>query len=133
EHTRLMTISVKEIINAKNPLVKSDDTLFDALSMMTESGQGAVAIVDGANALKGIFTDGDLRRNLKEKGKDVLDMKMENFVSDKAPITVPSDARLYEAVKVFKDANVDNIIVLENMAPIGMLDIQDFVRMNLIG
>ncbi len=133
EHTKLMTIGVHEVIAANNPLVRLDQTVFDALSHMTESGLGAVTIVDQEHNLKGIFTDGDLRRNLKDKGKALLETKMEAFASDKMPITIPSDARLYEAVKVFKEANVDNIIVLENNKPIGMLDIQDFVKMNLIG
>ncbi|MDX2303320.1 MAG: transaldolase family protein [Microscillaceae bacterium] len=133
EHTKLMTISVKEVISEINPVVNLSHTVFDALSQMTASGLGAVIITDGQGDLKGIFTDGDLRRNLKEEGKELLDQKMENFVSDKMPISISADARLYEAVKLFKEAAVDNIIVLENNKPIGMIDIQDFVKMNLIG
>ncbi len=133
EHTRLMTNTVQEVISETNPTVALDHTVFDALNVMTDSGMGAVAIVDGNQKLQGIFTDGDLRRNLKEKGKEVLDHKMESFVSDKLPITLPADVRLYEAVQAFKENKVDNIIVTEGNQPVGMLDIQDFVKMNLIG
>ncbi|GAB4395875.1 MAG: hypothetical protein OHK0053_07270 [Microscillaceae bacterium] len=134
EHTRLMTINVKEVIAAHNPLVKSQETVFDALSQMTESGLGAVAVVNEKGDLAGIFTDGDLRRNLKEHGKALLDKEMATLLAGKpAPVSIPADARLYEAVKIFKEKGVDNIIVMDNNQPIGMLDIQDFVKMNLIG
>ena len=133
EHTKLMTINVKEIISEVNPLVSMNNTVFDALTQMTNSGQGAVAITDDAGDLKGVFTDGDLRRNLKEVGKELLDQKLDSFATDKAPISITSDALLFDAVKLFKEASVDNIVVLENNKPVGMLDIQDFVKMNLIG
>jgi len=59
EHTRLMTQTVGSILGAKNPQVSIGATLQDALVQMTESGVGAVAVLDG-ETLKGIFTDGDI-------------------------------------------------------------------------
>lgn len=131
--TNLMTMKVRELINSSNPLVGLESSVFEVLSKMTESGLGAVAIVDKSGALKGIFTDGDLRRNLKDAGKEALDRKMGQLVSDKLPITIQADDLLYDAVNLFKQSQVDNIIVVENGKPIGMIDIQDFVKQNLIG
>jgi transaldolase len=133
EHTRLLTIRVKQVIRTENPHVTASHTVFDALTQMTESGLGAVTVLDETGQLKGIFTDGDLRRNLKEKGKALLEMPLTLLLTEKLPITINADALLYDAVKMFKDTGVDNIIVLENNLPIGMIDIQDFVKMNLIG
>jgi len=133
EHTRLMTENVKDVMREFNPTVKLEDTIFDALSQMTESGLGAVTIVDGSGDLKGIFTDGDLRRNLKEKGKEFLENKMADCISNASPITITKDARLFDAVALFKDKQIDNIIVTDNNKPVGMLDIQDFVKQNLVG
>lgn len=133
EHTRLMTMRVKQVISEKNPLIKTGQTVFDALAMMTDSGLGAVSIVSENGELKGIFTDGDLRRNIKEKGKSILDLQMSSFVNEKMPFTVNAEALLYEAVHIFKEKGIDNIIVVENNEPVGMIDIQDFVKMNLIG
>lgn len=133
EHTRLMTNTVKDVIAEANPTVKLSDTVFEALSQMTSSGLGAVAVVSETGELKGVFTDGDLRRSLEKNGKELLEQQMGSLVGDKQPVTIASNELLYEAVKVFKEANVDNIIVLENNFPVGMIDIQDFVKMNLIG
>lgn len=132
EHTKLMTVKVREVIRDNNPTVKLSDTVLDAIVQMNESRLGAVAVVDDAGALKGVFTDGDLRRNLKEKGKDVTGSKMGDFTYNE-PLTVSANALLYEAVNIFKQKQVDNIVVLDNNAPIGMLDIQDLVKMGLVG
>jgi transaldolase len=133
EHTRLMTVRVKEVIASQNPVTQTTETVFDALAQMTASGMGAVTVVDDKGDLKGIFTDGDLRRSLKENGKELLDKQMAQLLGNKQPITIDAEALLFDAVKAFKESSVDNIIVLENNKPIGMLDIQDFVKMNLIG
>jgi transaldolase len=131
EHTRLMTQTVRTILSDKNPQVGLQVTIQDALLQMTESGIGAVAVMDG-QTLKGIFTDGDVRRQLREKGKAVLDASMGDFPY-KSPITVSADSLLYEAVNTFKQHKVDNLIVLDGNRVSGILDIQDFVREGLIG
>ena len=73
-----------------------------------------------------------MRRQLREKGKAVLDASMGDFPY-KSPITVSADSLLYEAVNTFKQHKVDNLIVLDGNRVSGILDIQDFVREGLIG
>lgn len=132
EHTKLMTVKVKEVIREKNPTCKLSDTVLDAVVQMTESKLGAVSIIDEQGNLKGIFTDGDLRRQISEKGKAFTDLKMTDL-HFKEPVTVNADALLYEAVNIFTKNGIDNIIVMENNTAVGILDIQDFVKMGLIG
>lgn len=130
EHTQLMTIRVREVIREANPVATLDDTVLDSIVQMTESGLGAVAIVDNGKVL-GVFTDGDLRRQLEKNGKTILSKKMSDF-SYSQPITISGDSLLYDAVEIFKQKKVDNIIVLENDKLIGMIDVQDLIKMNLI-
>jgi CBS domain-containing protein len=49
------------------------------------------------------------------------------------PITIQADTLLYEAVNLFNEHEIDSIIVLENNAPLGILDIQDLVKLGLLG
>ena len=49
------------------------------------------------------------------------------------PVSINADALLYEAVNVFNARQIDNIVVLEDNLPIGILDIQDLVKMGLLG
>ncbi len=126
EHTRLMTVKVGEVINKINPVVQIEHTVLDAIVKMSESGAGAVSIVDGTQKLVGIFTDGDLRRLLQSDGKDAMQKKLSDFEL-KVPVHVTPDTLLYDAVELIKKYKIDNLVVLENDKPIGMLDVQDLV------
>lgn len=132
EHTKLMTMRVNEIIAQYNPRIKMSESVLDAVVEMNKSGLGSVSVVDDNGELKGVFTDGDLRRKITNEGKAILDKKLSDF-DFKYPITINADALLYEAVELFKKHEVDNIIVMENNQLFGMLDIQDFVKLDLIG
>jgi transaldolase len=133
EHTRLMTMRVKEVIRESNPLCLLSDTVTNALVKMTESRLGAVTLVDNRGQLAGIFTDGDIRRKLQQQGRVILDKKMADLDFSASPVSINSDALLYEAVRIFKERQIDNIVVLENNLPVGILDIQDLVKLGLVG
>jgi transaldolase len=122
--TRLMTVRVKEAMNGINPIVKADTNLTDAIIKMTEFGFGAITVVNGDGSVKGVFTDGALRRLIGEKGRDVLQTKLSD-ITYKEPISIEAGALLNEANSLFKKTNVDTILVTENGKPVGMLDIQD--------
>ncbi len=122
--TRLMTVRVREAINGINPIVKTDTKLGDAIVKMTEYGFGCITVVNKDGSLKGVFTDGDLRRALPKGGKDFLNKKMGDF-SYHPPISVDADLLLNEAADLFKKTKVDTILVSSKGKPIGMLDIQD--------
>lgn len=132
EHTRLMTMKVKDVVSGENPIVYPENSVLDAILKMTESGFGAATIVDANGNLVGIFTDGDLRRKVKESGKAILEKKMSEL-SFNMPVTIDSEALLNDAVNIFKEKSIDNIIVTANGKPFGMLDVQDLVKLNLWG
>jgi TalC/MipB family fructose-6-phosphate aldolase len=124
EHTRLITTSVGETMNRTNPLVSADTTLVDAIIKMTEFGFGCVTVVNADGSVKGIFTDGDLRRHITSEGRNVLNKTMGEF-DYKMPISIEADALLDAANALFKKTNVDTILVTNGGKPVGMLDIQD--------
>jgi len=122
--TRLMTVKVKEALNGVNPLVKADTSITEAIIKMTEFGFGAITVVNADGSVKGIFTDGDLRRHITKDGRDVLSKKLGDL-SYNTPISIDAGALLNDAAGIFKKTNVDTILVTENGKPTGMLDIQD--------
>jgi transaldolase len=122
--TRLMMVKVKDAINGINPVVAGNTSIKDAIIKMTEFGFGAVTVANGDGTVKGVFTDGDLRRLLQKEGEHILDKKVGDL-EYKSPISIDSDALLNEAAGVFKKTNVDTILVTEGGKPVGMLDIQD--------
>ena len=125
--TRLMTVRVREAINGTNPLVTADTNMKDAIVKMTEYGFGCVTVINTDGSLKGVFTDGDLRRLLQKDGEHILGKKMESL-DFKAPISIDANALLNEADAIFKKTKVDTILVTDNGKPFGMLDIQDLKK-----
>jgi transaldolase len=123
EHTKLMTVRVKDVLSSKNPVVSADTSVTDALVKMTEYGFGSITITKD-NKVVGVFTDGDLRRKLQESGREILTKKIGEF-QYKEPISIDADALLNEAADIFKKTKVDTILVTEGGKPVGMLDIQD--------
>lgn len=130
-HTRLMTTRVREIISSDNPVVTIEDDILTATVKMTESGMGAVTVVDLTGNITGIFTDGDLRRSLKTYGKEILSKKMSEFKFN-YPITIDADELINEAAAIIKEKKVDNIVVTSQSKLFGMLDIQDLVKINVL-
>jgi TalC/MipB family fructose-6-phosphate aldolase len=124
QDTKLMTVRVGEAINGVNPVVDAGVNVKDAIVKMTEFGFGAIVVTEGGSQVKGVFTDGDLRRHLQQEGSGVLDKKLGSF-EYKAPISIESDRLLNDAQQLFRQTNVDTIMVTENGKPVGMLDIQD--------
>jgi len=131
QHTRLMTIQVKSVISDSNPVVDIDCKVIDALLKMTDSGMGAVSVVTKAGKLTGIFTDGDLRRQMRKIGERIHSASVGECMTVN-PISIEGDSFLQKAADIFNANQVDNIIVTENGLPIGMLDVQDLVKLDLI-
>jgi len=127
EHTRLVTMKVKDAIGPVNPTVNQKVVMTEAIVKMTEYGFGAITIVDDAGEVKGIFTDGDMRRAIQKDGKDVLNKKMSDLKYG-TPISVQANDTLNIANDIFKQKHVDTILVLEGTKPVGMLDIQDLAQ-----
>lgn len=124
-HQRLN--QVQDIMREENPHVYLSSSIQDAAVEMTKGGMGAVAVLDESGKIAGVFTDGDLRRQLQAKGSEMLQARMSDL-SFKSPITIESHASLKEASELFKDKRVDNILVVQNGQLVGMLDIQDLNR-----
>jgi transaldolase len=122
--TRLMTVRVKDAMSSVNPLVDGNTNLKDAIVKMTEFGFGAITVVNADKSLKGVFTDGDLRRVLTASGSGILDKSIGDL-DYKIPHSIDSGSLLNDAAALFKKTNVDTLLVTENGRPIGMLDIQN--------
>jgi transaldolase len=133
EHTQLMTLKVRDLMGAVNPVCEASETLSSAMVKMTESRLGIVTLVDSQGHLAGVFTDGDLRRKLQQDGRQILDKSLADIGFTPSPVSIPKDSLLNEAVKLFKEFKVDSIVVVDGERPAGVLDIQDLVKLGLLG
>lgn len=129
EHTRMMTMKVRELINDINPTVTRGETIHDCLVKMTVGGFGAATIVDDEMRPIGIFTDGDLRRMIEKEGSRSVDRKIADLPL-KTPVMIDADELLFKAAAIFKERQVDTLIVTSGGKAAGMLDIQDLMKLS---
>lgn len=121
---RLMHLRVGDVIKPNNPTVHQELKIADAVVEMSKGGMGAVAIINNKGELLGIFTDGDLRRQIQQKGNAALDLKLSELTLKK-PASIDRNAFLIEAAELFKKLKIDNLLVTDGGKLMGMLDIQD--------
>jgi arabinose-5-phosphate isomerase len=87
--------------------------------------------VDSANAVLGIFTDGDLRRHIAKK-PDILNAPVREVMTPR-PITVQSDALAVEVLRVFESHSIDDVLVVdESNRLLGAVDIQDLPKFKIM-
>jgi arabinose-5-phosphate isomerase len=113
------------------PRVGLDTGFSDLMREMSSKGLGASAVVDGAQRVLGIFTDGDLRR-LVEKGVDLRSSKA-GEVMNANPRTVRSDALAVEAVALMEQFRITSVLVVDEGGVLcGALNSNDLLRAKVI-
>jgi arabinose-5-phosphate isomerase len=122
-------LKIKEVMRTgphRHPIISENKTVKEALLVITRCRAGAVNIVDKKHRLVGIFTDGDLRRHLKEDGK-LLSQPIKSVMTKK-PITISPDLLITDGLRILRDKKIDELPVVDkNKHPIGMLDVQDII------
>ena len=130
---RRLLLKVEDIMRtgSSNPIVKEDKKVSQVLFAITRSRAGSATVIDKKGKLKGIFTDGDLRRHL-ESDKDLTRRKISEVMT-KNPTLVYKDMLAAEAMRILQSKRIDEVPVVDkNKRPVGLLDIQDLLRAGLI-
>ena len=114
-----------------NPVVKEDRLVKDVLLKITRARAGSASVVNKKGVLKGIFTDGDLRRHLRREG-DIINKKIKDVMTRK-PVTVPSGMMAVDALRILQSRKIDEVPVVDKRGkPIGLLDVQDLLKAGLL-
>ncbi len=78
---KCLVLSVKDLMKFDDiPVCRLSDTLSKVMDRLSSGGFGALLILDSNRILRGVFTDGDLRRKIDEHGASVLQMNMSILV-----------------------------------------------------
>lgn len=109
------------------PLIGLEAPMPDALLVMSEKRFGAVGVIDGAGALAGLITDGDLRRHM-----DGLLTHTAGEVMTQAPRTITPGALAAEALKIMNDRRITVLFVVDAGRPVGILHVHDLLRAGVI-
>ncbi len=112
------------------PSVQANVSLRDGLMEMTDKGLGMTAIVDDRGAIKGIYTDGDLRRTL-DTGADIHTTIIGDVMHSNCK-TTKADVLAAEAMHILEANKITSLLVADDDNKlIGALNIHDLFREGL--
>jgi arabinose-5-phosphate isomerase len=115
----------------RNAVARQDQSVQDGLLAMTRAKTGSVSVVDPKGRLVGVFTDGDLRRRLAAH-EDILQRPLKEVMT-RNPITLRDDALAVDALRIFNERNIDDLIVVNaRKEPVGLVDSQDLPKLKLM-
>jgi arabinose-5-phosphate isomerase len=128
-----LILKVHDIMHSGQPvpLVGINDTLQEGLLEMTRKRFGCTAVVDAKGVMRGIFTDGDLRR-LLEKNENPYLMRMKDIMIKK-PKTVDADELAVRALSVMEKNSITVLMVPDKKGkPCGILHLHDLLKSGVV-
>ena len=130
---RRLLVLVSDVMHSGKdlPTVGSDSSLADALIEMSAKGLGMTAIIDDAQHILGVFTDGDLRRVLSA-GADLRHAKIIDLMK-RNPRTIEADRLAAEAVQQMETMRINGMLVADRQNRLlGVFNMHDLLRAGVL-
>lgn len=115
--------TLNEIMDKDIPIIDNKASIKEAVLIMTEKKYGCAVMIDRNKKIKGILTDGDLRRainqiNLNDNVKSIIKSK---------PITAKKNYLISSAVALMNKNAITSLIVAEKNVPIGIVNLKQCI------
>ncbi len=130
---RALLLRVGDIMRSgeRNAVAREDLAVKEALLVMTRARSGSLSVVDRRGKLVGVFTDGDFRRRMSDD-ENILSRPLK-AVMTRNPIAISLEALAVEALKIFNERNIDDLIVVNaKREPVGLVDSQDLPKLKIM-
>lgn len=129
---RKITLKVADLMLKGDllPLCAPSLSVLEVLHELSAKRCGCLLVVDEALSLKGIFTDGDLRRALEKKGQDALQMRVDQFMT-LSPKTIRSDVLAWDALQKMEEDParlITALPVIEEERVVGLIRMHDILQ-----
>lgn len=130
---RALLLRVGDIMRSgdRNAVARESLSVKESLLVMTQAKSGSLSVINGRGKLVGVFTDGDFRRRMSTD--EALLTRALKEVMTRNPICIRDDALAAEALKVFNERNIDDLIVVNaKHEPVGLVDSQDLPKLKIM-
>lgn len=127
-----LTLKISDMVLAENTFIGPEATLEETIMQMCGSSMGGICIVDHEKHIIGVFTDGDLRRQMNTRNENTLSQKIAELMK-KDPLVLNADALAYDEIeRVVKNHPVSFYPVVKDGKYIGSIRAIDFIRGGLM-
>ncbi len=107
--------------------ISKDQSVKQALVLMSEKNIGAIIIVDNNDFPIGIFSERDYARKVILKGKSSKDTLLDEVMT-KELITVNRDYKIDQCMEIMTEKKIRHLPVLENKKIVGIISIGDVLK-----
>lgn len=112
------------------PKVKEDANLAEVIVEISGKRLGATAVVDRGDNLKGIITDGDLRRML-QKSLDIQHLKAADIMTA-SPKTISKDEFAIRALNMMRNHNITQLVAMDGDKIAGFVHIHELMKEGIV-
>ena len=131
-----LTLTVADLMHggSSNPTITTGALWMDIVKGISDGGLGAVNVVNEAGRLKGIITDGDLRRAIQQCDVSSLAELQCEAIMTKDPIVAARDLLAYDALRLMEDrpSQISVLPVVDGEGIcVGLIRVHDIVRSGL--
>ena len=107
--------------------ISKDQSVRQALVLMSEKNIGAIIIVDKNDFPIGIFSERDYARKIILKGKSSKDTLLDEVMT-KELITITRDYKIDQCMEIMNEKKIRHLPVLENKKIVGIISIGDVLK-----
>ena len=123
-------LKISDILSVENnPTVRVEASINEVIIEISNKRLGATAVIDN-DELKGIITDGDLRRML-ENGASFTDLKA-NDIMHEYPKTISNDTLVYDALQLMESSNISQLVVMDSLKYVGIVHLHDILKEGVV-
>ena len=124
-------LRVGDLLSASEvPLVQEQASVAEVIVEITSKRLGATAVVNAKGDLKGIITDGDLRRML-QRTLDIQDFRADSIMSVH-PKSIGIEEYATAAFALMKAHNITQLVVLDGKKIAGFVHIHDLMKEGIV-
>jgi arabinose-5-phosphate isomerase len=114
---RLMRVEHAMHAGEAAPIVPTSAAMYDVIHEMSSKRLGMTCVVDDAGRLVGVFTDGDLRRQMT-RSPNVLELTAGEVMTPN-PITIDRQLLAVEALKIMETHKITSVVVVDDTRRVG--------------
>ena len=112
------------------PQVKLDTSVMDAMLELSRTGLGLVAVCDNDRQVKGVFTDGDLRR-VFDMGVDVRTLGIADVMTP-GGIRVRPGTLAVDVLNLMQSRHITSVMVADGDQLLGVVHMHDLLRAGVV-
>ena len=125
-----LLLKIKDILDGKNkPVVTVESTIQQVIFEISNKRLGVTAVLDGSE-IKGIITDGDIRRML-EKTTDLSSITAKDIMTIN-PKSIEINAKVEDALNIMESFEITQLVVTDNNLYAGIIHLPDILKEGIV-